>query len=77
MPQTSVVWLIFAEPLERIARLFSGNLCPSSIAGKALRESQQALISGLVDLRSKVDIEPVGLAAIEWPHRDFVQVSTG
>ena len=53
--------MIFAEPLERIPRLFSGNLCPSGIAGKALHESQRALISALVDLRSKVILSLSGL----------------
>ena len=33
----AVVWLISVELLECIARLFSGNLCASRIASKALR----------------------------------------
>ena len=53
--------MISVERLECIARLFSGNLCASRIASKALRESQQHLINGLVDLRSKMKLSLSGL----------------
>src|SRR5882762_647984 len=47
--------------LECIARRFSGNLCASRIAIKAIRESKRHLITALVDLRSKVELSQSGL----------------
>ena len=70
------VWLISVEWFKCFARLFSGNLCASRIASKALRESQQAPDKRPFRTQKQSGIEPVGLAAIEWPHRNFVQVST-
>src|SRR5206468_6265067 len=56
-----VIWLILAERLQRVARLFSGSFCPSGIAGKALSESQYHLINALVDLGSRVELGLSGL----------------
>ena len=47
--------------LQRVAGLFSRNFCPSSIAGKVLRESQPDLIAALFDFRSKVESSQSGL----------------
>src|SRR4029450_12183851 len=51
-----VIWLIFAEWLQRIARLFSDSLCSSSVTGEALGKSQVNLDSGLVELRSELEL---------------------
>src|SRR5436309_16038340 len=47
--------------LECIARRFSGNLCASRIASKALRESKRHMITALVDLRSKMELSQSSL----------------
>jgi hypothetical protein len=44
--------LIFAEIFQPVARLFSRNFCASGIPGKALRDSQEGLSNGLVELRA-------------------------
>src|SRR5213076_2803983 len=56
-----VVWFISAETLEYIARLFRGNLCASTIASKALRESKRHLANSLVLLRSITGLSQSGL----------------
>src|SRR5206468_12927280 len=56
-----VIWLIFAQCLQRIARLLSGSFCTSGIAGEALRESQHDLINDPLDLSSKVELSLSGL----------------
>ena len=65
----------FCRLFQRVARLFSRNFCASGIASKALRDSQEDLSNGLVDTQKQSGIEPVGLAATEWPQRNSVQVS--
>src|SRR4029453_7688617 len=57
----SVVWLIPAEGLERITRLFSSDFCASGIAGKTLDHSQPQVIKALVELRNKVELSLSGL----------------
>ena len=49
------------ELLERIARLFSRNLCGSRITSKALRESNRRLYPALVALRSVMELSQSGL----------------
>ena len=51
----------FAERLQRVARLFSCNLCAGSITGKALDNSEVNLSSALVDLRSELELRESGL----------------
>ena len=53
--------MISVELLECVARLFSGNLCASRIASKALRQSKPHLIKAFVELRIKMELSQSGL----------------
>ena len=76
MPQRTSCPVDLCRAAPVFARLFSGSLCASRIASKTLHQSKRHLIKGLVVLSNQNGIEPVGPAVIEWPHRNFVQVST-
>jgi hypothetical protein len=56
-----VIWLIFAERLQRIARLLSGSFCASRISSKALHESKRHLITALLILITKMELSESGL----------------
>src|SRR5215467_3369929 len=55
------IWLISVKPFERIARLFSRELCTSRIATELLHESKHHLIKGLFILGTKVELSLSGL----------------
>ena len=59
--ETRAVWFISVERFECIARLFSGNLCASHIASKALHQSKLPPDQSLVVLRIKMELSQSGL----------------
>src|SRR5262245_54691867 len=55
-----VVWSVSVERFQCIARLFSGGLCASSVAGNALYPSKPHLIIGLGFLGIKMELSQSG-----------------
>jgi hypothetical protein len=55
-----VIRLILAKRHQYVPCLLSGSLCPSGIASKALSESQDHAIRGLVNLRSELELSQSG-----------------